>query len=211
MGRVLVIDDHPIVLQGCRRVLEDAGIEPVLEAANTSAGYRLYLRHRPKVVIIDLGLEGSGLAGLTLIRRIRAHDPLARILVFSMHSEPTLVSRALDAGATGYLLKDTSADELIAAYASVERGRPYLSDALARQIALSGPAAFRDPLGELTPRERDILKRLADGKSYGLIAQDLGLSYKTVVNVCYQLRQKLELRTLPELIRAAVRLTSTSA
>jgi two-component system invasion response regulator UvrY len=206
MTCVLIIDDHPIVLQGCRRVLEDAGVETVLEAPNATAGYRLYLRHHPKVVIIDLVMQGSGLAGLTLIRRIRSHDPQARILVFSMHSEPTLVTRALEAGASGYLLKDTSSEDLVRAYDSVRLGRPYLSNELAMQVALLGTGISRNPLAELTRRELETLKLLAQGKSYGLVAQELGVSYKTVVNVCYQLRQKLNVKTLPELIRAAVRL-----
>jgi DNA-binding NarL/FixJ family response regulator len=206
MTCVLIIDDHPIVLQGCRRVLQDAGVEIILAAPSATAGYRLYLRHRPKVVIIDLAIHGSGLAGLSLIRRIRSHDPHTRILVFSMHSEPTLVSRALEAGATGYLLKDTSSEDLVKAYFSVRSGRGYLSNELAMQVALRESGKYRDPLGELRPRELETLKLLADGKSYGLIAHELGISYKTVANVCYQLRQKLNVRTLPELIRVAVRL-----
>ena len=81
--------------------------------AISTSGYRLYRRHRPDVVIVDLAMQGSGLGGIDLIRRIRSHDPRARILVFSMHSDPIIVARALEAGATGYVLKDTSSDELI--------------------------------------------------------------------------------------------------
>ncbi len=122
MTSVLIIDDHPIVLQGCRRVLEDAGVETVLDARDIVSGYRLYRRHRPDVVIVDLAMQGSGLGGLPLIRRIRAHDPRARILVFSMHSDPIIVTRALEAGATGYVLKDTSSDELVKAFDKVRVG-----------------------------------------------------------------------------------------
>src|SRR6516164_3460028 len=108
MTSALIIDDHPIVLQGCRRVLEDAGIEPVLAASDLVAGYRLYLRHRPDVAIVDLAIQGKGLGGLELIRRIRAHDTDAHILVLSMHNDPVIVARSLEAGASGYVLKDTS-------------------------------------------------------------------------------------------------------
>src|SRR5712671_5480456 len=111
MTSVLIIDDHPIVLQGCRRMLEDAGVETVLEARDAAAGYRLYRRHHPDVVIVDLAMQGSGLGGLDVIRRMRSHDPRSRILVFSMHSDPIIAARALEAGATGYVLKDTSSDE----------------------------------------------------------------------------------------------------
>ena len=96
MTSVLIIDDHPIVLQGCRRMLEDAGIQRVLEARDATSGYRLYRRHHPDVVIVDLAMQGSGLSGLDVIRRMRSHDPRTRILVFSMHSDPIIAARALD-------------------------------------------------------------------------------------------------------------------
>ncbi len=206
MTSVLVIDDHPIVLQGCRRMLEDAGVTTVYEARDAASGYRLYRRHRPQVVIADLAMEGSGLAGLPLIRRIRAHDPNVRILVLSMHSDPVIVSRALEAGATGYVLKDTSSEELLKAFAKVEAGTPYLSGDLAMQIALAHTSARQNPLAGLTPREMQILSLLAEGKPYGRIAEEINISYKTVVNVCSQLKQKLDARNLPELIRTAVQL-----
>jgi two-component system invasion response regulator UvrY len=203
---VLIVDDHPIVLQGCRRVLQDAGVETVREANDIPSGYQAYRRERPDVVIIDLGMEGDGLTGLELIARIRSHDPQARILVFSMHHDPAIVARALDAGATGYLLKDTSPEELVRAFGAVRAGRPYLANDLAMQVALAGRPVRRNPLAGLTPRELATLKLLSHGKSYSLIAAELDISYKTVVNICYQLRQKLDVKTLAELVRLAVEL-----
>ena len=94
MTSVLIIDDHPIVLQACRRMLEDAGVATVLEARDAISGYRLYRRHHPDVVIVDLAMQGSGLSGLDVIRRMRSHDPRSRILVFSMHSDPIIAARA---------------------------------------------------------------------------------------------------------------------
>jgi two-component system, NarL family, invasion response regulator UvrY len=207
---VLIIDDHPIVLQGCSRVLQDAGIAPIFEAREVEAGHQLARKHRPDVVIIDLAMQGSGLAGLSLIRTIRAHDPRARILVFSMHSDPIIVRRALETGATGYLLKDTSSEELVRAVMSVAAGMPYLGSDLAMQVALAGTLVSGNPLADLTPRELQTLGLLAQGKSYGRIAAELNVSYKTVVNVCYQLRQKLDVRTLPELIRLSVQLAPST-
>jgi DNA-binding NarL/FixJ family response regulator len=204
MTSVLIIDNHPIVLQGCRRVLEEAGARTFLDARDVVAGYRLYRRHQPDVVILDLALQGSGLAGLALITRIRSRDPRTRILVFSMHKDPIIVSRALEAGANGYVVKDTSADELVKAFERVRAGAPYLSGDLAMDVALLGSRARRDPLSELTRRELETLALLAEGKSYGRIAEELNVSYKTVVNVCSQLKQKLSARNLPELIRAAI-------
>jgi two-component system invasion response regulator UvrY len=206
MTSALIIDDHPIVLQGCRRVLLDAGVETVLEARDIVAGYRLYRRHRPDVVIVDLSLQGNGLGGLPLVQRIKAHDPRARILVFSMHSDPVIVSRALKAGAAGYILKDTASKDLLEAFEKVRAGGHYLGGELAMQVALVGSGARRDPLADLTPRELQMLGLLAEGKPYGRIADDLGISYKTVVNTCSQLKQKLGAKNLPDLIRLAVQL-----
>ncbi len=210
MTEVLVIDDHPIVLQGCRRMLEDAGVSTVLEARDPVSGYRLYRRHHPDVVITDLAMQGSGLGGLALVRRINAHDPAARILVFSMHSDPNIVARALQAGATGYVLKDTSPTELMKAFEKIRAGTPYLSEDLAMQVALAHATARQSPLADLTPRELQTLSLLADGKPYGRIAEELGVSYKTVVNVCSQLKQKLDVHSLPELIRSAVQLLAAT-
>jgi len=208
MTSVLIIDDHPIVLQGCRRMLQDAGIERVLEASDIKSGYRLYRRHRPDVVIVNLAMQGSGLRGLDVIRRMHSHDPRTRILVFSMHSDPIIAARALEAGATGYVLKDTAADELMEAFDKVRAGTPYLSNDLAMQVALIRTGVRRDPLADLTPRELQTLSLLAQGKAYGRIADELGVSYKTVVNACSQLKQKLNAKNLPDLIRLAVQLVA---
>jgi DNA-binding NarL/FixJ family response regulator len=211
MTSVLIIDDHPIVLQGCRRVLEDAGVETVLVASDAASGYRLFRRHRPDVLIVDLSLQGSGLAGLELIRRMRAQEPRARILVLSMHSDPIIAARALEAGAIGYVLKDTCSDELMKAFEQVRGGTPYLNDDLAMQVALVRTGVKASPLADLTPRELQTLSLLAEGKPYGRIAEELNVSYKTVVNACSQLKHKLNARNLPELIRLAVQHASPNS
>jgi DNA-binding NarL/FixJ family response regulator len=205
MTSVLIIDDHPIVLQGLRRVLEDAGVKPVLEARDVTSGYRLFRRNRPDVIIVDLGMQGSVLGGLDLIRRMRSHEPCTCILVFSMHNDPMIAARALEAGATGYLLKDTSSDELMKAFEQVRSGKPYLSEDLAMRVALLR-TVVGNPLVDLTPRQSQILSLLAKGKTYSTIAEELGVSYKTVVNTCLYLKRKLGAKNLPELIRVAVRL-----
>ena len=206
MTSALIIDDHPIVLQGCRRVLLDAGVDTVIDAHDVVSGYRLYRRSRPDVVIVDLALHGNGLAGLPLIQRIKAHDPRTRILVFSMHSDPIIVSRVLKAGATGYILKDTAPKDLLEAFEKVRAGGHYLGSELAMQVALVGTGARPDPLSDLTPRELQMLALLAEGKSYGRISEELAVSYKTVVNTCSQLKRKLNAENLPDLIRIAVQL-----
>ena len=209
MTSVLIIDDHPIVLQGCRRMLEDAGVKTVHEARDAASGYRLYRRHRPDVVIVDLAMQGGGLRGLDMIRRMRSHDQRSRILVFSMHSDPIIAARALEAGATGYVLKDSN--ELMKAFDQVRSGTPYLSNDLAVQVALVRTGVRANPLADLTPRELQTLSLLAEGKPYGRIAEELNVSYKTVVNACSTLKQKLNAKNLPELIRAAVQLVSSES
>ena len=211
MTSVLIIDDHPIVLQGCRRMLEDAGVETVLEAGDPTSGYRLYRRHHPDVVIVDLTMQGNRLGGLDVIRRMHSHDPRSRILVFSMHSDPIIAARALEAGATGYVLKDTSSHELMKAFEKVRTGTPYLDNELALQVALVRTGLRANPLADLTQRELQTLALLAQGKPYSRIAEELNVSYKTVVNACSQLKQKLNAKSLPELIRLAVQLASADA
>ncbi len=204
MTSVLLIDDHPIVLQGCRHLLEDAGVSDLMEAQTALAGYRLFRRKRPDVVIVDLALNGSGLAGLALVRRLRAQAARMPILVFSMHADPVIASRALEAGATGYLLKDTSPSDLIEAFEKVRRGQPYISHDLALEVALLGTRGRSGVMADLTPRELQVLALLAEGKAYGQIADELGVSYKTVANTCSQLKAKLGATNLAELIHRAI-------
>ena len=209
MTTVLIVDDHPIVLQGCRRMLQSVGADKIFEARDTTSGYRLFSDHSPDVVIVDLGLQDNGLGGLELIRRIRADDLNVRILVFSMHSDPVIVAKALQAGATGYVVKDTSPEAIMEAFQRVRAGRRYLSDDLAMQVAFANTPGQQSPLAELTPRELQTLSLLAEGKPYTRIAEELNVSYKTVVNLSAQLKQKLDAENLPELIRTAVQLLST--
>ncbi len=210
MSSVLIIDDHPIVLQAWRRILQDAGVTDIFDARDVASGYRLFRRRHPGLVIVDLSMQGKGLGGLPLIKRIRAHDARTRILVFSMHSDPMIAARALEAGANGYVLKDASPDELIKAFEKVRSGAPYLSSDMAMQVALVRTGLRRDRLADLTPRELETLTLLAQGKPYGQIADELGVSYKTVVNMSSQLKQKLDARNLPDLIRIAVQMLSAT-
>jgi two-component system, NarL family, invasion response regulator UvrY len=103
---VLIIDDHPFVIQGCKRILEVAGINLVFSAADVANGYALYQQKRPDLVVVDLSFGGDALAGLSLVRRIRADDPTTRVIVFSMHDDPAIVQHCLSAGASDYVVKD---------------------------------------------------------------------------------------------------------
>jgi DNA-binding NarL/FixJ family response regulator len=205
MMQVLVIDDHPIVIQGCRRLLEDMGVEEIHHAASLSEGFRHYRQKHPDVIIVDLSMQSGALGGLSFIRRLRIHDTRTPVLVLSMHADPVIVSRALEVGANGYILKDTSSDEFMKAFRKVRGGQHYLSHELASQIAFMEARGNRSPLKEMTLRELQTLSLIAEGKPYIAIADELHVSYKTVVNTCAQLKSKLGVRTLPELMRIAIR------
>jgi DNA-binding NarL/FixJ family response regulator len=202
--RVLVIDDHPIVIQGCRRLLEDIGVEEVDLAASLSEGFRMYRQRHPDMIIVDLSMQSGALGGLSFIRRLRIHDERTPVLVLSMHSDRMIVSRALEVGANGYLLKDTSSEEFAKAFRKVRDGQPYLNHELASQIAFMEARGDRNPLSRMTLRELQTLSLIAEGKPYISIAEELHVSYKTVVNTCAQLKTKLGVRTLPELMRIAI-------
>jgi DNA-binding NarL/FixJ family response regulator len=204
MIKVLVIDDHPIVLEGCRQLIQSAKAGEVLVANTISSGYRAFRRYGPEVVIVDLGLGAHGLAGIELIRRLRMASPTVGIIVFTMHSDPVIVSRALQAGANGYLVKDQTAEQLVEAVLAVAAGRPYLDHDIAVRVALLGQRVGNQSFTQLTFRELQILLLLGKGKSYREIADSLGVSYKTVANTSSHLKVMLGARTLPELIRLSV-------
>ncbi|ABD87461.1 response regulator transcription factor [Rhodopseudomonas palustris] len=204
MTTVLIIDDHPIVLQGCARILEANGPTKVLTAVSMVDGFRLYRQHDPDVIIVDLTMHTGLLSGLSFIRRMRVVNRRIPILVLSMHRDPVIVSRALQAGASGYVLKDSAAEDLLKAIKRVSDGRPFISDELAADIVLMETRGQKHRLQTMTLRELELLSILAEGKPYGLIAEELNVSYKTVANSVALIKNKLGVRTLPELMRIAI-------
>jgi two-component system invasion response regulator UvrY len=204
MTSVLVIDDHPIVLQGCRQLLQDAGASQVHQAATLSRGFRLYRQERPSVLVVDLALKSGALGGISFIRRLRRLDRAIPILVFSMHRDPVVVARAIEAGATGYILKDTPFDEFTRAFDRIRQGQRYLSSDVASDVVFMEARGSSNPLKILTARELQTLALLADGKPYSAIADELRVSYKTVANTCSMLKTKLGVGSLPELMRLAI-------
>lgn len=163
MLTVLLIDDHPIIVAACRSLLEGSGITTILEAADPTSGYEAFVEHEPDVIIVDLRFRGDDLGGLALIERMRAHDPQAAILVFSMHLDPRVVTAAIEAGATGYILKGAPLEEFLKAVEEVRSGRRYMDHALALTIALVRTKAEGSPIDAFTPRERQALALLAQG------------------------------------------------
>jgi two-component system invasion response regulator UvrY len=202
--RLLVIDEHPIVLQGGRQLLGRAGITGIIQAQTSTDGWRLYRRHSPDVIIIELAMRTGAFDGLSFIRKLRLHDQRTPILVYTNQSAPVIASRALEVGATGYVLKNNSSNELLWALQKVRDGKPFISHELASEIAVMEIRGTRNPLKPMTVRELQALAFIAEGQPYRAIAAQLHVSYKTVANTCARLKAKFGVNTLSELTQAAV-------
>lgn len=200
---ILLVDDHPVVREGYRRLLErQPGFRVAAEADDAAAAYKAYKQARPDVVVMDLSLPGA--SGVEAVRHIRQWDRMARILVFSMHQGATFAMKALEAGALGYVTKSSAPSELVRAVSEVARGRRALSEDVARELAmekLDGPRAALDELG---PRETEILRLVASGMTTERIADLLSLSAKTVQNYHYAIKSKVGARTDAQLVWLAL-------
>eukprot|EP01039_Chlorochromonas_danica_P012197 gene12197-13879_t len=182
-------------------MLEVLADTSVIEAANGRDALTVARAERPELIILDLNLPGLG--GLELTNRLMLDARARRILVLSMHAEPLYAVRALEAGATGYLSKNASPDELIEAVRRVSTGGRYVEADIAQAIAVQGVEAG-EPMGRLSARDLEILRLLAAGASLAEIADALGVGYKTVANTCSQIKTKLGLARTADLVRFSV-------
>ncbi len=199
--KVLIVDDHAVVRQGVQRLLSAIPDSVVLEAATAHEALALARKEIPDVVILDINLEGA--SGLELLRRLRIENPALRILMFSMHTEAIYASRALKAGAYGYVCKSVGSEELVTAVQRVAEGQRYLDSSMAGELVMSSVRSD-DPLGKLTNREIEILRLLGEGKSLQGIAEAIGIAYKTVANTCGRIKEKLDLPRTSDLIRFSI-------
>lgn len=199
--KVLIVDDHGVVRDGLSRLLSTHFTVETFEATNVDSALQIYDAIHPTLVILDLNLEGPG--GLEMLRRLLGKVPNAKVIVFSMHHEPMYAIRALRAGASGYVGKSAPVEELLTAIRTVEGGGQYVDRELAARIALSH-TTNDDPLHSLTLREVEILRLLGQGKSMTAISEGLGIAYKTVANICTQMKVKLGVDRTADLIRLAV-------
>ena len=194
--KVLIVDDHPIVHAGLRRLIAiepDAEIREAMTAKEALASFK---EDRPDLVIMDLNLPGIG--GLEMIRWLMIEDESARILVFSVHDDSIHVARAFEAGALGYVTKNAPPDQIALAIFRVAAGHNYIEPDIAQELALLTVRTSRRsplplPLKDLTPRDLEILQLLGEGYSMLQIADTIGLSYKTVANNCTKMKNKLGL------------------
>lgn len=203
--RVMLIDDHPVVRDGYRHLLEKTpDIRVVAEADDGIGATALYDEHHPDVVILDLSMPRMG--GMEVLRRLKARDENVRVLVFSMHDSETMIRRALEGGATGYLTKNGGMGQMVTAVRAVAVGKPYIDAEQAMAIAVrrvSNPGG--DPLQVLSPREFQLFRLFAEGQTNGEIASHLSLSPKTVGVHYTNIMKKLKLQNASQLVRLAIR------
>ncbi len=201
--KILLVDDHEIVRSGLRNLLVSALGAQVTEAATGRDALVRLRRDCPDIVLLDLNLPGIG--GLELPRRMLQEDKTVRILVLSMHAEPLYAARAMELGARGYLSKNTSAEELLTAVRRVAEGGRYIESEIAQELALH-KVSPQEGLRDLTERDLEIMRLLAEGMSLAEIANALGIGYKTVANGCSQIKAKLGVTRTNELVRVALSL-----
>lgn len=203
--RVLIVDDHPIVRQGLRRMIDhEADLTVCGEAQNEREARTAVRELKPDVVIVDISL-GQG-DGLELVRNVHAHHPDLAMLVLSMHEESIYAERLLAAGARGYIMKQAASDQLLTALRQVLDGGTYLSAAMAANLGQGGsaPDSPADPIGRLSNRELQVLNLIGRGQSSREAADALGLSVKTVETHRQSLKRKLNLASNAQLLQYAI-------
>ena len=199
--KVLVVDDHAVVRDGLRRLLMTLPNVEIFDAATGREALSWVQQQQPDLVLLDLHLPGIG--GIELLRRLISTSPSVRVLVFSMHAEKMYAARALQAGARGYVSKNASPEELQLALRRVLDGGRYVEREIAQELAVHG-TVDSDPWNQLTERDLEILRLLSEGRSLAQIAAAIGVSYKTVANICTQIKAKLGVARTADLVRLSI-------
>ncbi len=196
--RLLIVDDHPVVVTGCRAIFADRAEVETFDVRDGEAGVSAFFALPADIAMIDINLPA--VSGFEVIRRIVARAPQARLIAFSMNADPSIAARAIELGARAFLTKSDPPERFLEAVDALAAGETYLTPGMAREIAfLNGRGQ-----GALTARESAILNGLARGMSLADIAADLGVSYKTVATNSSVLKTKLGARTTQDLVRLAV-------
>jgi two-component system, NarL family, invasion response regulator UvrY len=202
---VLLVDDHAVVRAGYKTYLsltEDIG--EIYEADRGELACQLFIQHNPDVVLLDLSMPGIG--GFETIKRLLNRDLNCKIIIFSMYNESIYVSRAIKAGAKGYITKNSMPDTLITAVRRVAQGGTYIETELAQQMVISMTSGNdTDKIKLLSPREFDIFCLLANGYTTRQVAEKLCLGYKTVCNHGTAIKEKLGITTTAEMTLLALR------
>jgi two-component system invasion response regulator UvrY len=202
--KVILVDDHAVVRAGFRMLLSaEAGIDVIAEAERGEQACQLYMEQQPDVLVLDLSMPGIG--GLETIRRICSRDSSAKILVFSVHDETVYVDRAINAGAKGYITKNSAPGILVTAIQKIAADEMYIEQGLMKNMPQqSKEADYQTIIDTLSPREFDVFLLLAKGLTAHKIAEELCLGYKTVANYGTQIRSKLNVSSVAELAHIAI-------
>jgi len=204
--RCVLADDHTLLRQGVRRLLEDAPDFLVVgEAADASEALKQVLQHRPDLVLLDISMPG--MSSFEAARLIEEHCAGTRVVYLTMHEDQEYLLQALRSGASGYLLKDTPAPHLLEALREIHRGSRRLSPRMQGRLLEDGRRSGRTASDKtiLTPREREVMKLLAEGHSVRQAASQLGVSIKTVEAHKLNLMRKLDIHNKAQLVTAAIR------
>ncbi len=202
--RILLADDHALVRQGFRMILgAQADMEIVGEAGNGREALELAEKLTPDVIVMDVAMPE--LNGIEATRRVADVAPHARVLALSMHKDSVYVREVLRAGARGYLLKESGASDLVSAVRAIASGEGYISPAVSNAVLDDYRKHVTDPLDLLTSREREVLQMLAEGKTNKEVAVVLNLSVYTVDAHRGHIMEKLNVHSINELVRFAVR------
>ncbi|MCG8380290.1 MAG: response regulator transcription factor [Proteobacteria bacterium] len=202
--KVMLVDDHAVVRAGYQMLLKNSPeIEVVREADTGEDACRIYTENEIDVVVMDISLPGIG--GLEALKRIVSKDNRAKVLVFSMHEDVIFVEQALQAGASGYITKSSAPELLLDAIIKVSNGEKFIDPELAQRLAYEKTRGKDSPLSDLSTREFEIFCMLAEGLNTSEIAKRLSLSYKTVANYSTQIKTKLDVTTVADIARIAIR------
>lgn len=200
--KVLIVDDHPVVVSGCRAIFASDRSVQIISAATEREGFATYRQSKPHVSIIDINLPD--LSGYELLRKIRKRDPAAKVIMFSVNDDPAFVVRAVELGAKGFVCKGDDPQSLVDAVREVAKGTTFVSPQLAQSVTFASAEVRAHPAEQLNNRELEILRLLAKGKKIAQIADALELSYKTIANTTTLLKQKLGAQAHADLVRIAV-------
>ena len=202
--KIILADDHGVVRSGLRRLLELNGkVKVIAEAETGEQAYQLYGELKPDLVVMDISMPGMG--GLEAAKRIIKRDPAAKVIILSMHDAVTFASQALKSGVRGYVTKTGASNDLLVAVTEVSQGKTFLSAEIAQKIAMQALIGGDDPVHQLSSREFEVFRLLADGKTIEEAADMLKISQKTVANYSTIVKQKLGVASPAEMVRLAIR------
>jgi two-component system, NarL family, invasion response regulator UvrY len=203
MAKVMIADDHAMLRQGLRTMLEQAHHEVTTDALSGEEACLLVEKNHPELLILDLDMPGIG--GLETLKRILHRKPQLRVLIFSMHDDCIYATRAIQAGARGYVTKTEPPEVVLEAVQKILKGGRYINNELAQSLSMYHLESQENPIQKLSPREFEVFRRIAQGEALAAIAKGMHIGYKTVANIQTSVRQKLGVETTGQLVHIAVR------